>query len=200
VYRPDELDSLMAENAHERLRVLIANESGVRLELLERVVTGLGHEVIAAEVDAKEVVPALSAEHPDVALVGRGVSTDNALDLIGELVEEASCPVIAVLTERDTAYVRAALERGVFAYVVDFHPEDLRCAIEMSLQRFDERRTLREAFRQRAVIEQAKGILMERHGVDPDEAFELLRAQSSQRRMPLPDVAAGVVESRQGLQ
>ena len=38
-----------------QLRVLIANERRDRLELLARVVSGLGHEVIAREIEVREV-------------------------------------------------------------------------------------------------------------------------------------------------
>jgi hypothetical protein len=40
---------------YQHLRVLIANERRDRLELLAQVVAGLGHEVIAREIEVKEV-------------------------------------------------------------------------------------------------------------------------------------------------
>jgi hypothetical protein len=55
-----------------QLRVLIANERRDRLELLAQVVSGLGHEVIAREIDVREVGSVTAREHPDVALVGLG--------------------------------------------------------------------------------------------------------------------------------
>src|ERR1041385_7265142 len=113
----------MAENGIEPLRVLIANEKRDRLELLANVVIGLGHEVIAREVDVKEGGAVTAREHPDVALVGLGLSSEHALELIGEIVREASCPVIALLAARDPSYVREAAKRGVFAYIVDTTPE-----------------------------------------------------------------------------
>ncbi len=45
----------MAVDEVRHLRVLIANERRDRLELLAQVVVGLGHEVIAREIDVKEV-------------------------------------------------------------------------------------------------------------------------------------------------
>jgi len=98
---------------------LIANERRDRLELLARVAAGLAHEVIASEVEVREVAAVPARENPDVALVGLGVSSKHALDLIGEIVREAWCPVIALLTVRDPAYVDEAGRRDVFAYVVD---------------------------------------------------------------------------------
>src|ERR1044071_4925078 len=91
-------DRAMAENGIEQLRVLIANERRDRLELLARVVAGLGHEVVAREIEVSEVGAVTAREHPDVALVGLGSSSEHALELIGEIVHEASCPVIATCT------------------------------------------------------------------------------------------------------
>jgi AmiR/NasT family two-component response regulator len=185
----------MAENEIQHLRVLIANERRDRLELLAQVVAGLGHEVIAREVDVREVAAVTAREHPDVALVGLGLSSEHALDLIGEIVHEASCPVIALLAARDPAYVREAAKRGVFAYIVDTTPEELQSAIDVTLQRFTEYHNLQGAFGRRAVIEQAKGILMARHAVNADRAFEMLRDHSQHNGNKLGDVAAAIVDS-----
>jgi AmiR/NasT family two-component response regulator len=141
----------LAENGVEHLRVLIANERRDRLEFLAEVVARLGHEVIAREVGA-----VTAREHPDVALVGLGVSSEHALELIGEIVREASCPVIALLAARDPAYVREAAKRGIFAYIVDTTPDELQSAIDITLQRFTEYHSLQGAFGRRTVVEQAK--------------------------------------------
>ena len=188
-------DVAAAGGPGNHLRVLIANERRDRLELLAQVVSGLGHEVIAREIDVKEVAAVTAREHPDVALVGLGLSSDHALELIGEIVHEASCPVIALLAARDPAYVREAARRGVFAYIVDTTPEELQSAIEITLQRFAEYNSLQGAFGRRAVIEQAKGILMARNGIDADAAFELLREHSQRNGRKLASVAGAVVES-----
>jgi len=58
-------------------------------------------------------------------------------------------------------------------------------------------RQLERALESRIVIEQAKGVLAERLGVEPNQAFEILRraARSQRRRIHL--LAAEVVESRE---
>jgi AmiR/NasT family two-component response regulator len=177
------------------LRVLIANERRDRLELLAQVVTGLGHEVIAREIDVKEVGPVTAREHPDVALVGLGLSSTHALELIAEIVHTAACPVIALLSARDPAYIHEAARCGVFAYIVDADAEELQSAIDITLQRFAEYQSLQGAFGRRAVIEQAKGILMACHAIDQERAFEMLRSHSQHNGRKLIDVAEAVVES-----
>jgi response regulator NasT len=178
-----------------QLRVLIANEKRGRLELLAQVVIGLGHDVIAREIYVKEVGAVTSREHPDVALVGLGESSVHALELISEIVREASCPVIALLNAGDPAYIREAAKRGVFAYIIDGSPDELQSAIDITLQRFAEYQSLQGAFGRRALIEQAKGILMAQHWKTADQAFEMLRNHSQHNGRKLSDVAAAVVES-----
>jgi response regulator NasT len=191
---PDHVGSAV-EAKIPRLRVLIANERRDRLDLLARVVSGLGHEVIARETDVTAVGAVTAREQPDVALVGLGLSSEHALELIEQIVHESSCPVIALLSAEDPAYVREAAKRGVFAYLVDTTPEELQGAIDVTLQRFTEYHNLQGAFGRRAVIEQAKGILMAHHAIDADKAFELLRAHSQHNGNKLADVAAAIVDS-----
>ena len=178
-----------------RLRVLIANERHDHLELLAQLVTSLGQDVIAREIDVSEVGDATARENPDVALVGLGESAEHALNLISEIVREASCPVIAILEISDPAFVHAAAKRGVFAYVVEGTPDELQSAISITLRRFAEYQSLQGAFGRRALIEQAKGILMARDAITADIAFERLREHSQHNGRKLSEIAAAVIES-----
>jgi response regulator NasT len=185
----------MTDDQPEHLRVLIANERRDRLELLAQVVAGLGHEVIASEIDVSEVGAVTAKARPDVALVGLGLSSEHALELISQIVREAACPVIALLSAKDSRYIHEAAKRGVFAYIVDADAEELQSAIDITLQRFAEYHTLQGAFGRRATIEQAKGILMASHGIDQERAFEMLRTHSQHNGRKLVDVAQAVVDS-----
>ena len=180
----------------QHLRVLIANEKRDRLELLAQVVIGLGHEVIAREIAVDEVGTATARENPDVAIVGLGLSSEHALDLIGQIVQEAACPVIALLHANDPAYIHEAAKRGVFAYIIEGTPDELQSAIDITLQRFTEYHNLQGAFGRRATIEQAKGILMAVHGITAEQAFGMLRDHSQNGGRKLIDVAEAVVASQ----
>ena len=185
----------MGQDEIRHLRVLIANEKRERLELLAQVVAGLGHEVIAREISVKEVGAVTARERPDVALVGLGLDSEHALELITEIVREASCPVIALLSAKDPAYVHEAARRGVFAYIVDTTPGELQSAIDITLQRFGEYHSLQGAFGRRATIEQAKGILMARHAIDAESAFGMLRDHSQHNGHKLVEIAQAIVDS-----
>ncbi len=178
------------------LRILIANERADRLALVVPIVAGLGHEVIAREIDVAEVGPVTARERPDVALVGLGESSVHALQLIEKIVREAACPVIAILHAADPEFVREAAKRGVFAYITDGDPQEWQNAIEIVLRRFAEFHNLEGAFGRRALIERAKGILMERHSVDEQEAFALLRDRARSTGRKVADVAGAVVDGQ----
>jgi len=176
------------------LRVLIANERKDRLELVVPIVAALGHEVIAREIDVADVGPVTARERPDVALVGLGASSQHALDLIDKIVHEAACPVIVLLHGPDPAFVKEASKRGVFAHISDDDVEDWQSSIDIVLRRFAEYHDLQGAFGRRAMIERAKGILMERHSIDGDAAFEMLRDRSRVDNRKLIDLATAVVD------
>jgi AmiR/NasT family two-component response regulator len=178
----------------EHLRVLIANERKDRLALVAPIVAALGHEVIAREIDVEDVGAVTARERPDVALVGLGASSDHALGLIERIVREAACPVIALLHAPDPNFVREASKRGVFAYITDADAEDWQNSIDIVLRRFAEYHDLEGAFGRRALIERAKGILMERHAIQETSAFEMLREHSRIDNRKLIDVAAAVVD------
>ncbi len=176
------------------LRVLIANERKDRLALVAPVVVALGHEVIAREIEVEDVGPVTARERPDVALVGLGESSEHALGLIDKIVREAACPVIVLLHAPDPAFVREASKRGVFAHISDDDVEDWQSSIDIVLRRFAEYQDLQGAFGRRATIERAKGILMERHSIDEENAFEMLREHSRTGNRKLIDLATAVVD------
>jgi response regulator NasT len=178
----------------QHLRVLIANERKDRLALVAPIVAALGHEVIAREIEVEDVGGVTARERPDVALVGLGESSDHALGLIERIVHEAACPVIALIHAPDPHFVKEASKRGVFAYITDAEGQDWQSSIDIVLRRFAEYHDLEGAFGRRAIIERAKGILMERHSVDDTTAFDMLRDQSRVANRKLSDLAAAVVD------
>jgi AmiR/NasT family two-component response regulator len=186
----------MPETEH-RLQVLIANEHDERLESITEIVEGLGHEIAGRGVDIDHVGPLSRSTGAEIALVGLGLDGEHALDQISAIVREAACPVIALLDAKDPSYVHQAAQRGVFAYVVleGNDADELQSVLDITLRRFAEFQNLQGAFGRRAIIEQAKGILMERNGNDAEAAFALLKSHSQQAGQKLIDVAQAVTQS-----
>ena len=181
------------------LQVLIAHERADRLAQVTAVVTGLGHEVIERKIGIIDVGQATIEARPDVAIVIVGHDSEpQALRSIDRIVKEAACPVIAILDVQDRAFINEAAKRGIFAYIADGQdPEELQSSIDIVLRRFAEYHALEGAFGRRAVTERAKGILMERHGIDEQAAFNMLREHARRHNRKMVEVAEEVVSTHQ---
>ena len=184
------------------IRILLANEREEDLRALGDVLDELGHEVMPFAVSVEEAIELIGREDPDLAFVVLDGDDEHGLALISETVEYAEGPVLVTVRQAESPRTIAqAADMGIAGYVDSWAPEDVQGAIEVALRRHREERRLTEkvsqlesALERRAVIERAKGILMERHAVDERQAFELLRdhARSSGRRVV--EVARAVLE------
>jgi AmiR/NasT family two-component response regulator len=191
----------MTANGSRHLRVLIADEDKDALHHLAAVLEELGHEVTPYAVSVSEAVELIATEDPDLAIVVVHQDDDHAMALIGETVEYASGPVIAQTRDGDVEFVARAAERGISAWIESSTPEIVQGAIEVALRRYEETAKLQvkvdqleSALQRRAQIERAKGILMERHGIDEREAFALLRDHARAQNKRVVDVAGAVTE------
>jgi AmiR/NasT family two-component response regulator len=183
------------------LRVLIADEDKEALGHLGVVLEALGHEVTPYVVSVADAIELISREDPDLAIVVVHKDDEHALALIQETVEYASGPVIAQTRDGDVEFVARAAERGISAWIESTSPEVVQGAIEVALRRYEEASQLQvkvdqleTALERRAVIERAKGIMMERHGIDERAAFDLMRDHARAQSRRVVDVAISVVE------
>ena len=164
----------MVSEAVVRLRVLVCDGPGVRLDEVTLTVAALGHEVIARESSLPDVAQITAIERPDVALVIVREGTAKALELIDRIVHEAACPVIAVLDVQDRGFIQEAAKRGIFAYIAGGEdPEEMQSAIDIVLQRF-----------------------AEYHDLDEQAAFAMLRDEARRSNRKLVDIAESVVSVR----
>jgi AmiR/NasT family two-component response regulator len=192
------------EDTSERnLRILLANEREEHLRALAEVLGGLGHEVTPFAVSVAEAADLIAREDPDLAFVVLDDDDDHALALISETVSFASGPVLVSVrtNETPTATIARAADLGITGYVDSWDPVDVQAAIDVALRRYREEQRLHEkvaqlesALDRRAVIERAKGILMERHSVGDRAAFELLRDHARNGGRRVVDVAQTVLD------
>jgi response regulator NasT len=183
------------------LRILAADEDEAALRRTADVLEGLGHRVTSFAVDVAGAAERVAAEDPDLAVVVVHRDDEHALDLIEEIGSYATGPVIALLDGSDPDFVRRAAERGIAAYARADSAPDLQSAIEVAIRRHGEVTKLavqvdqlEGALDRRAVIERAKGILMERHSVDDRASFELLRSHARGNNRTVADTARAVLD------
>jgi AmiR/NasT family two-component response regulator len=183
------------------LKVLLADEDEGALRVTAGLIRELGHEVTAMAIGVQEAAETIARDDPDASLVVVYEDDSQALDLIDEISEFARGPVIAILEKEDPQFVAEAAKRGISAYAREGRADSIQAAIEVAMRRHEEKRKLVEqiqrlesALERRALIERAKGILMERHNVSEREAFDLLRDHARSRNRTVVDVAGSVSE------
>jgi AmiR/NasT family two-component response regulator len=195
----------MSETSDKRdlrgLKVLIADEDEGALRITAGLVRGIGHEVSEMAIGLQEAAEIIARDDPDLSIVVVYEDDGYALDLIAEIVEYARGPVIALVDREDPGFVARAAARGIYAYARAGTAESIQAAIEVAVRRHADKRALTEqvqrlesALERRAMIERAKGIIMERHSVSEREAFDRLRDHARSRNRTVVDVAASVAE------
>ncbi len=101
----------------------------------------------------------------------------------------------------DTDMIKAAVEAGVGAYVVDgLKKERVKAVLDMAVSRFhafnelrDELDRAKQALNERKVIDRAKGILMKQRGLNEEAAYGLLRKAAMNENKRVVEIAQAVV-------
>ena len=183
------------------MKVLLADQDEGALRIAAALVRDLGHEVAELAVGVQEAAELIARDDPDLSIVVVYEDDSYALDLIEEIAEYARGPVIAMVEKEDPEFVSAAAKRGIYAYAREGMADSIQSAIEVAVRRHAETRELAEqverletALERRALIERAKGIIMERHNIAEREAFDRLRGHARSRNRTVVDVSASVAE------
>jgi AmiR/NasT family two-component response regulator len=183
------------------LKVLLADEDEGALRVTAVLLRDLGHEVTEMAIGVQEAAEMIARDDPDASIVVVDNDDGHALDLIDEISEFAQGPVIAIVDREDPEFVAEAAKRGISAYAREGRAESIQAAIEVAMRRHEEKlrlvehiQRLESALERRALIERAKGILMERHNVSERDAFDRMRDHARSRNRTVVDVAASVSE------
>jgi response regulator NasT len=125
----------------------------------------------------------------------------DGISAAGHLTSEQIAPVVLLTAYSDQELVERAKSAGVVGYLVKpFREAELLPVIELSLTRFAEFTALRaevgdlkEALESRKVVERAKGVLMDSHGMSEAEAFRRIRKTSMDARKSMREVAEAIL-------
>ena len=185
----------------ERTRVIIADdESLVRMDLREALAE-LGYLVVGEVSDGQSAVNMARELAPDVVVMDIKMPGMDGIEAAQVLTEERVAPVVLLTAYSQKDLIDRAKEAGVVGYLVKpFRETDLTPAIELALARFAEFRALEdevgnltEALETRKKVERAKGILMEKQGINEQEAFRKIQKMSMNTRKPMKEVAEAII-------
>lgn len=194
-----------SEQWTRKRRVLIADdESIIRLDLGE-MLTNLGYEVVGEVGDGAAAVELALKLRPDLVIMDIKMPGMEGIAAARELTRARVAPVLLLTAYSERNLVERAREAGVVAYLVKpFREAELLPSIEIALSRFAEFQavekevgSLKEALETRKLVEQAKGVLMETHGLKESEAFHRIRKASMDTRKSMREIAEAILLTHQ---
>lgn len=179
------------------LQVMLVDSDPERAELLEQALAEAGHRVIARIGDDAALAAEVAKRQPDVIVIDMEAPGRDTLEQMREINRDQPKPIILFSDERDPAYIRQAVQAGVSAYVVDgLSRERVMPIVEVAVARFREFQSLRQELEDtktrladRKIIDKAKGLLMKRHQMGEDAAYQFLRKTAMSRNLKLIEVA-----------
>jgi response regulator NasT len=187
-----------------RLLLVVDKDPAFTQPLVELLVAGgFAASAMSAADDALEVA---RAEHPALALIGVHPPSDSAGFVLGaRLCLELDVPFIVLARSDDAETARRAAESHALGYLLKGGGmQHCLPTINLALPLIDEVRQLKmRAMNLTKVLEQgrevsiATGVLMNRSGLNRQQAFERLRALARRQRRRLHDVAAQLIESEE---
>ena len=183
------------------LKVMIVDDVVERAQVLQRVLTQAGYEVIAYATSTFDLHRQVGALKPDIIIIDTDSPDRDTLENLCVVSRDEPRPVVMFTHDGDSEKIRAATKAGVSAYVVGgVTPERIGSIIGAAVARFEQFQALKREFEElenkladRKVIERAKGILMKSRNLSEDEAYGALRRQAMENNMRLAEVARQVI-------
>lgn len=183
------------------MRVVIADdESIIRIDLRETL-GRLGHQVVGEAGDGKTAVELVRQHQPDLAILDVKMPEMDGIDAAKIIAAERLAPVLLLTAYSQQDLVQRAMDAGVYSYVVKPYTEaDLAPAMGVAVARFkefseisDQAETLSQALETRKLVDRAKGILMDRHGLKEHEAYRKIQQHSMTTRKSMREIAEAII-------
>ncbi len=156
------------------LRIVVADDEPDMREYFRRSLARLGHQVVGAARDGRELVEQCRALCPDLVITDVTMPELDGIAAALEIYRERPVPVVLVSAYHHAGLLERAQTDHILGYLVKpIQHADLEPVIRLTICRFEqfevlrrEAADLREALQDRQVIERAKGALMRRGAED----------------------------------
>lgn len=183
------------------LRVVIAeDEAIIRLDLKETLEEE-GYQVVGETGRGDKAVELVRELRPDLVILDIKMPGMDGLAASRVITAERICAVLILTAFSQREVVEEARDAGALAYLVKpFQKTDLIPAMEVALGRHRELAALNgevvalgEQLQVRKVVERAKGLLIDRHGMSESDAFAFLQRHAMNSRTTMRTVAESVL-------
>ena len=183
------------------LRVMIVDDSETdsnrRSLYLRLMLEQVGYTVVAEVFEPRKIYAAVKAHAPDVIIVDTESPSRDTLEHVAVLSDTDPRPIVMLASDSGSDTIRAAVQAGVSAYIVDgLAAEQVKPIIEVAIARFESYQAVKTELAQvktklseRKIVERAKGVLMKARSIDEDEAYTALRKMAMERSLTIGEVS-----------
>jgi response regulator NasT len=191
-----------------RLRVAVADDEAFLRRYFQEVLADMGHEVVCAARNGRELVEHCAASPPDLVISDIRMPEMDGIEAALEISRGQAVPMILVSAFHDPDLIERAEKSHVMAYLVKpIERADLETAIAIATRRFeqlvslvDEAAELRRTLEDRKLIERAKGVLMKRAGMSEEEAFRRMQKLSCDKNKKLVEIARMILAAEPAME
>jgi response regulator NasT len=185
------------------LRILLVDQNADRAAILEDGLREAGLRDITIVRETQSLLRRIVDLDPDVIFIDLENPHRDVLEQMFQVSRSVRRPIAMFVDQADTDTIRAAIESGVGAYVVDgLRKERVKTILDTAVSHFntfnrlrDELERVNQQLEERKLIERAKGILMKERTLSESDAYALLRKAAMNENRRIVDIAKSVVST-----
>ena len=190
VWSSEDADDDAARAHSERSRAL-------RIGLLQA-----GYNIVAALPGDFYLQERIAQLQPDIIIIDAESDARDVLEQIVTATRDAPRPIALFTEDASESNMKVAMEAGVSAYVVaGLQAERIKPVLDVAMMRFNADQKLRSALSdtkaklaERKIIDRAKGMLMTRHKLSEEEAYQKLRRLAMDKNLKVVDIAQRILD------
>ncbi len=188
-------------SAESSPKIVIVDENPIRSAILEEGLREAGFTAVEHIREMHNLLARIYALDPDVIVIDLENPSRDVLEQMFQVSRAVRRPIAMFVDQSDSDSIRASVDAGVSAYIVDgLKKERLKPILDLCISRFnafarlqDELDRTKSALEDRKAIDRAKGILMKLKGLTEDEAYVLLRSTAMREKKKIGDIAQSII-------
>lgn len=195
-------DTEAQHRMEQGIRVFVAeDEAIIRLDIVETLMS-MGFDVVGQASRGDDAEQKIRDLKPDVAILDIKMPGKTGIEVAKALTDELICAVVVLSAFSQRGLVDEAIEAGVLAYLIKpFQRNEIAVQIEVAQARYrqmkelaSEVENLNQRLSDRVILDRAKGVLIDEHGMGEAEAMRFVQKRAMDDRRPVRDVASDVLE------
>jgi len=184
------------------IRVFVAeDEALIRLDIVETL-TSMGFDVVGQAARGDDAEDLIRSLLPDVAILDIKMPGKTGIEVARGLTSDLVCAVVILSAFSQRGLVDEAIEAGVLAYLIKpFQRNEIAVQIEVARARHrqlsqlaGEVDSLHLRLSDRVLLDRAKGVLIDQHGLGEAAAMRFVQKLAMDHRRAVRDVAADVLD------